>query len=161
MKVSWKKLFSISESDAEFFNNNQDKIELLGCKTNGYNCRNCLPEINALFRESDNCNREKDFHNAIEALENAFNKTHELQEASCLKCAQLFRSTITESLEGIHSDLAKMSTGMFRTRRYESSYLKAGVVLKKFRNEEKPRLIYPLIQKSKKDLEFQPIFSHG
>jgi hypothetical protein len=159
MKVNWTKLFSISESDDEYFNNTQDKIELLGCKTGGYDCRNCLSEINDLFRKSDDGYKEKDFFNSIEALEKAFYKTYELQEVSCLKCAQLFRSTITGSLENIHGELERMSTGFFRTRRYEASYLKACIVLKKFKNETNPFANYQ--NKPKRNFEFQPIFSHG
>jgi hypothetical protein len=161
MKVNWKKLFSISESDAEYFNNTQDKIELLGCKTGGYDCRNCLTEINDLFRKSDDNYQEKDFFNSIEALEMAFYKTYELQEVSCLKCAQLFRSTIIGSLENIHGELERMSTGFFRTRRNEASYIKACSVLKKFKKETNPFTKYSYQNKPNRDIEFQPIYSHG
>lgn len=63
----------------------------------------------------------KDYKESIAALKDAFDKTIELQENPCLKCAALFRATITESLENVHDELQSMSTGIFKLKRYESS----------------------------------------
>ncbi len=134
MKVKGKRIFSLAETDTEYFNDNQDKIELLDCQLNGKNCKNTLPKINNYFLESDRYYRDKDFQKSIEALKNAFYTTAELQETPCIKCAELFRSTITQSLENIHDELRKMSTGLFRTKRYQLSFKEAEKVLKEFKS---------------------------
>lgn len=113
-----------------------EKIELLSCPLDGINCKEHRMVINRDFYESQDYLLNKDYPRSILALKNAFHKTAELQKASCLNCAELFRNTITQSLENIHDDLHLMSTGMFGNNRFHSSLELAGSVLKEMKQAE-------------------------
>ena len=134
MKTNLKNIFSFSASDAEYLNEKQDKIELLSCPRNGRICHEHLAVVNKCYVESDHYRKEKDYERSIDTLKNAFFKTTELVESPCSKCATLFRSTITESLENIHSELESMSTGIFGKKRYQTGYQHAVKVLREFEN---------------------------
>ncbi len=128
-----KNSLSLWQSETEYFNDQQDKIELVGCPFGGKLCQEHRMLINNSYSESNRNRRDKNYHQSIEALERAFVKTMELTEFPCNKCAAFYRSTITESVEVIQSELHKMSTGLFRTRRFHSSYEKVEEVLKEFK----------------------------
>jgi hypothetical protein len=113
----------------------QNKFELLNCPRNGIKCREQLSVINKSYLESYIHQRDKNYPSSIEALKNAYYKTTELSESTCTKCARFFRSTIANTLEDIHKDLHKMSTGFFKTKRFHDSYVKAGQVLNEFKQE--------------------------
>lgn len=134
IKVNWKKLFSLSVSDAEYFGDSQDKIEVSGCKKDQLVCMNYLPEINRLLKESDVFFRERDYNRSLEALEQAYQVTHELRQSDCLKCADIFRATIVESLEEISAELEGMTKGFFRTQRYLPCRNKAEQLLNRYKN---------------------------
>ncbi|MBA4411467.1 MAG: hypothetical protein Q8S54_04090 [Bacteroidota bacterium] len=112
-----------------------DKIELLKCPKEGIGCEDHRLVINRDYCASQNYMHDKDYSRSILALKNAFHKTTELNETSCLNCARLFRSTITESLEYIHEDLLNMSTGILGTKRFQSSFELAVNVLMEMKRE--------------------------
>jgi hypothetical protein len=134
MKASIKRFFSFSETDSDYFHGKQDKIELLSCPRKDMICKKQLSVVNKCYVESEHYLREKDFERSIDTLKSAFYKTTELEDQPCSKCAAFFRSTITESLENIHSELEKMSAGIFSKKCYQSSYIMAGNILKEFEN---------------------------
>lgn len=109
---------------------NENKIELLSCIRNGDRCKNHLTLINEEYSTLQTYLQEKEYQKSIEALDKAFNKTFELREDSCSGCAKMFRSTIIQSLENIHLELKEMSKGIFKTNRYQSSYILADNVLR-------------------------------
>ena len=115
--------------------NGDNKFELISCLQNGGKCKSHLSAINKNYTESDIYHQNKEYRKSIEALNSAFNKTLELQDASCVNCAEMFRSTIIQSLENIHIELHNMSTGWFKNKRYKLSYILAGNVLKEFKKE--------------------------
>lgn len=121
---------SLLNTDAEFQSSEENKIELLGCPFGGNNCKNQLAVINNNYRESAKYQQEKSYQKAIELLKSAYYKTHELQQSNCVKCVALFRTTITNSLEDMHKELERMSTGIFRNKRYHGVYVEAGNALK-------------------------------
>lgn len=125
----------LSKPDAKYFNKNQNKFELAVCPYEGVDCKETIDFINEKFDISYWCRLNKDFNNSIEALKGAYVISTELKHSTCAKCAVVFRATITRSLENIHDELHKMSTGILRTNRYQKSYEMAGSLLKKFENE--------------------------
>lgn len=135
MKYKMRDIFSISILESKYFNDKQDKIELVGCPRVGKECAEHLSAMNKSFLASSKNMRNKEYTRSIEALKSAFYKTNELQESSCIKCAELFRLTSTQSLELIHEDLQKMCTGLFKSKRFQSSYELAGIVLQEFKKE--------------------------
>jgi hypothetical protein len=136
MKAKMSETFSFPVTDSEHFKDTQDTIELVSCPLKEMMCKFHLSAVNKSFLESELYRREKDYHRSIETLKSAFNITTELMEHPCTKCAQLFRSTIIESLENIHGELEKMSKGIFGNKRYQSSYIKVDNLLKEFENVE-------------------------
>lgn len=122
--------------DKLYFKDRQKKIELVSCLHGGNGCSEQLTIINERFVESDRYIRNKDYIRSINALKNAFEITSELPESSCANCAQFFRETITKSLENIHDDLAKLSNGFFRPKRYQSCYRLAGNTLEELKRKQ-------------------------
>jgi hypothetical protein len=137
MKATMNRLFSLSAAETEYLYNKQDKIELMSCPRNAMICQGHLAVVNKCYVESEQSFRDKNFQRSIETLKDAFYKTTELVDAPCNKCARLFRSTITESLENMSDELEKMTRGLFGNKRYHSCYLNAASVLNEF---EKVRL---------------------
>jgi hypothetical protein len=129
MKDKMRKLFSLSETDIEYFNDKMDKIELIDGSLDS-RCIEHLIKVNKGFHESEKFRRDKDFHNSI-------------KEPSCIKFAEFLRSTILNSLENIHWELEKMTSGIFRTKRYESSRLEAGEFLRECRKNEQTIVLLP------------------
>ena len=121
---------SLSKADSKFQDKEENKFELLGCPFGGNSCKSQLAVINKNYMESARYQQEKNYLKAIELLKSAYYKTHELQKSSCIKCAALFRTTITRSLEDMHKELERMSTGIFRNKRYHGVYVEAGNALK-------------------------------
>ena len=134
MKTNKSMLFSLTVSDSDYFNDAQNKIELVSCPGKDMKCKGQLSVINKCYSESEKFRREKNYQSSIEKLKYAFYITLDLKECQCLKCTKLFRSTITESLENIHGELESMTKGIFGNNHYRPSYLKAEIVLKEFEN---------------------------
>ena len=133
MKSTTKRLFSNSAENTEYYYNAQSKIELLSCPNNKSICQEHLAVVNKCYIESEQAIRDKDYPKAIESLKDAFYKTTELVDISCLNCAKLFRSTIIESVEDLHTELEKMTSGFFgRKKRHQTSYQKAIEILNEF-----------------------------
>lgn len=120
--------FLLTATESEYFDDNQDKFELVDCPINGKPCAKHLMVINASFKESCMHLRNKDYPRSIEALKGAYYVAANFQETSCGKCNELFRTTITQTLENIRIDLYKMTTGFFSTKRFYSSYKMACIV---------------------------------
>src|SRR5690554_6270016 len=125
--MNLKSLFSFSKTD---YNDGQSKLELLGCPFSGEKCKQQLTVINSNYLKSSEYQREKNYRQAIILLKNAYESADELHQPSCVKCADLFRSTIAQSLKNIHDELRKMTTGIFRNKRYHSVYIEAANILK-------------------------------
>ena len=144
MKTYAKEPFSLAASDLEYLNNSQDKIELVSC--NGGDeakCKEHLFVINKSFHNCDSYRKAKLFQLSIEELRNAYFKTFELSDKSCLNCSKLFRSTIVESLHNLKDELHEMTSGFFGNKHYELGYKLAEKVLNEIEKE-------PLLKKEDK-----------
>jgi len=113
-------LFSISEEEGNYFNDNSGFFELLSCPGGGKSCTQHLNFVNERMKLSRTHWIDKDFPQAIEELRIAFYKTSEIDSPTCFACAELFRATIIKSLETIHKDIRPMTIG-FHKRKYNSS----------------------------------------
>ncbi len=133
MKGKLRRLFTFSVIASEYCNDGLDKIEVEGCTLPGKNCKKNLLVINRSFHESQRFFLNKDYPRSIEELKLAFYHTNEIEESYCCQCTHVFRSTLTQSLEYIHEDLQKMTTGFLKTNRYIESYQMACNVLDDFR----------------------------
>ena len=130
-----KKLFLLGENEIKYSGNNQGKIELINCPHQKEGCEERLSVINQYFLVSHKYHYNKEYTRSIEALKLAFDLTFEIQESSCLNCAEQFRTTIISSLENIHSDLQKMSIGWFKATRFQSSLEQVTLVLEECKNK--------------------------
>lgn len=133
MKATLKGLFSFSETETDYFKDKQDKFELVSCPAKGKVCQEQLLVINKCYVESEQYYRDKDFHRSVDTLKEAFYKTFELNEPPCAKCALHFRSTITESLENVHGELTKLTSGFFANKKHQPSCEKAAETLVEFK----------------------------
>jgi hypothetical protein len=134
--MKYKRKFSLLRLDSEQLRDAENKIELLSCPHGGKSCDKHLSAINGNFVESRSFRKDKDYTRSIYALKGAFAETLELKDSKCTNCADLFRSTITQSLEKIHDELHVMSTGLFKTDKFRASYLLAENVLNDFKRED-------------------------
>lgn len=146
MRTNMSKLFTFSAMDSEYFNDKQNKIELVSCANEGSNCKELLAVINNNYLESNIYRREKEFQSSIEKLKITFYRTLELQDIQCIKCADFFRSTIIETLKKLKTELKKTSKGFFGTKRYQLGYTTVCEVLQEL---EEARSIWTIEQKNK------------
>jgi len=136
-----KKIFSVSEE--AHYSDLQPKIEIVNCPNDKSECVAQLPVINQHFHESHDSFLNKDYKSSIAILKRAYDTTYEIQESSCKNCTGLFRSTIISSLENIHLDLQKMTTGWFKSKRFRSSYELSALVLEELRQRNEGPAISP------------------
>ena len=115
---------------------NNVKIELMVCQAGGHNCREHLRVINEHYSEATFYHSEKDYINSIKSLKNAYVITDDLNKESCIRCAALFRSTITDSLQSINKELHNLTSGFFRKKRYITSYVESCNVLNELKKTE-------------------------
>lgn len=111
------------------------KFELIYCPRNGKNCKDHLNEINKKYIDSDYYYQNKEYQESIAALNNAFQKTYELNQETCANCARTFRNTIFQTLQNIHVELYDMTNGLFKNKRYNASYVLAENVLNEFKRK--------------------------
>jgi hypothetical protein len=118
-----ERFFSLTVLDTDYFNDMQNKIEIVGCDRNELVCAGPLADINKRFLESERCRRDKNYPRAIEKLKNAYYLTTEISDKPCMNCSKFFRNTIIESLHLIKNELKKLTTGFFANPYYKPSYL--------------------------------------
>lgn len=114
----------------------QPKIEMLRCPNNKNDCIPQLPVINQYFKESQLFLFDKDYKHSIDTLRQAYTTTLEITDSSCDKCADLFRLNIISSLENIHSELHKITSGWFKAKRYRSDLEQVTKVLKEYKTRK-------------------------
>jgi len=115
-------LFSISEEESKYFDDKGNFIEVVSCPIKEKFCTDHLDFINEKLRISRTYRSSKEFPQAIEEIRKAYYKTAEINSPVCLRCAELFRSTIIKSLEATQEDLRSMTTGFFKAKRYKSDF---------------------------------------
>lgn len=145
MKAYRNNLDSLSETDSKYNNEKQDKIHIESCPLKVLKCKEYLSVINKNYIQSEIFRVEKDYQRSIDALKSAFYKTTDLNELTCLRCAEFFRSTIIDSIKNIHIELENLTTGIFSNKHYKSNYILAEKVLMELENHE----IYKTFQLNK------------
>lgn len=115
----------------------QAPIELVSCPRGGKICEVSRIAINECVISSRKYLLNKEYNESITELKTAFHQINNLQEPVCQQCAQLFQTTIIQSVEQIHEDLHKMTTGIFSRKRYRPSLDYATETLKELRNDIK------------------------
>jgi len=129
-----RRLFTLSGIATEQIEVKQEKIELVSCPLREMMCNVHLSAINNGYTEAEQHRKTKDFSRAIDTLKSTFYKTTELMDHPCTKCVHHYRSNIIDSLEIIHDDLEKITSGIFGDKRHQPIYLKAINALKEFEN---------------------------
>jgi len=130
MKTSIKDYSSLSITDNEYFKNKKEKFELVSCPIHEIYCKKIRPALNKNYLDSEMYHINKEYQKSIELLKNAHSKTFDLKEHSCANCAQLFRSTIEQSLLKLHKEQRRASRGLFRFKGYQPASLNLDPVLK-------------------------------
>ena len=100
----------------------EDKFILISCNINNNHCHNVLKEINRLYAASELARINNEYLMSIDYLQEAYYKTKELNESSCLKCVNLFQSNINQTLKIMKDELHKMSHGFLGSKNYQLAY---------------------------------------
>ncbi len=135
MNDMWRGLTSLSVKESDYFNDNHEKFEIVGgCPVEESACLNYLSAINKSFASSHSFHLSKDYPRSIESLKYAYTMTSKMEDSFCKECIDLFRSSIIQSLENIHDDLRRMTTGFIMNKRFKPSYDMASMVLEELKN---------------------------
>ncbi|MGQ7871140.1 hypothetical protein [Sunxiuqinia sp. sy24] len=114
----------------------REPIQFVSCQFNGSRCVNQRETINQCLFNSHDSFTNKEYDDSIEALKIAYDQTGEISGAPCSRCAQLFRSRITDSMEQIHDELQRMTTGFFSWGSLSPSYELANTAINEFRKND-------------------------
>lgn len=119
--------------------NNREKrgkyepLEFVSCPYNGSKCTHERSVINKCLLNSYDFFADRQYDDSIDELKTAFNATIDIKGSPCSQCAQLFRARITQSMETVHGELYRMTTGFFRWDELKPSYEFADAVIQDFR----------------------------
>ena len=118
------KKIKISKGGAKSKNiySGEAKFCLVSCPVKESFCHQVLDEINELYAESELARINNEYLKSVELLQEAYYKTLNLSESSCIKCANLFQSNINQTLEIMKDELYEMSHGIFRTKSNNLAY---------------------------------------
>lgn len=119
-----RKIFSHGETKGIKRYHKEDKFTLVSCNINNSHCHYVLKDINRLYAESELARINNEYLRSVDFLQEAYNKTRELNESSCIKCVNLFQSNINQTLKIMKDELNKMSHGLLGSRNYQLAYRK-------------------------------------
>ncbi|WP_159518160.1 hypothetical protein [Sunxiuqinia indica] len=111
-----------------------EPIQFVSCQYNGRKCAKKRSAINQCLLNSQDFFADRQYDDSIDELKSAFNETIDIQGSPCTNCASLFRSRITQSMEQIHGELHRMTTGFFRLDDYKPSYELADSTINEFKS---------------------------
>lgn len=120
----------------EYFENENGPIKLESCPRNGKKCQDQRTNINACLLSSFAYFSDRQYRDSIDELKVAYHKTFEITESPCVKCANLFRQRIMQSLEQVENELQQMSSGLFWTKRHKPNYEYANSTIRELKNED-------------------------
>lgn len=114
----------ISQEDTDDFNEYQkeDKFNLIKCHLEKNYCHNILKGVNRLYAESELARINNEYLRSVDFLQEAYYKTKELKESSCVKCVNLFQSNINQTIEIMKDELNEISHGFFSKKNYQLAY---------------------------------------
>ena len=124
MGASRKSRFSFQDAESGDLNQKNDKFKLVSCPRNAVQCRDVLPQVNQLYSESELARINKEYQRSIELLQQAYYKTLELNQPTCVNCVKLFHANIKETLEILHKEIHKNSSRNSRKKRKLVAYTK-------------------------------------
>lgn len=116
---------------------NQEVIELLHCPRGGGKCVEQRKSMNEYLISARDFFASKDYSRGLLVLKSAYMTTFNLDNDPCVKCADLFRNHIIESCEEKVNELKRMSTGLFKRKKFIPELEAASVLLKEMKNESK------------------------
>lgn len=125
-------IFSRTKASGER-NGEREPIQFVSCQFNGSRCVHQRNKINQCLFKSHDSFIDKEYDDSIEELKAAYTETLEISGSPCANCAQLFRHRITQSMEQIHGELERMTTGFFRWDCHKPSYELASTTINEFR----------------------------
>lgn len=135
MEENKRWVFSKAKAEHNFSNNSGEAIHLESCPQNGDNCKAHRAVINECLKNSFDYLLESHYEKSIDELKTAYEKTLDMEQETCAKCAELFRLRITASLEQIQGELQKMTTGFFKSSRHKPSLEHATTVINELKGK--------------------------
>ena len=113
----------IIRREIEYYHDEEDYLQLEHCPDGGTKCLSQRAVINECMQLSRIHIENKNYNEVVLNLEKAFESTFDLNFKPCHSCAVFFRNLIFNSLKRSESELEKMTTGVFRKKKY-GYYLK-------------------------------------
>lgn len=104
------------------YNHDVNKFSIISCPVTESYCHKVLNEINELYAQSELSRINKEYLKSVYLLEEAYNKTTELNQKHCLVCADLFKFHINKTLELMRGELQQISNGAFGKNNYKLAY---------------------------------------
>jgi len=135
MEESKRWEFSKVKAGTKFSRNSVEAIHLESCPQGGDNCKTHRAVINECLKNSFDCFVNSHYEKSIDELKTAFEQTYDMENETCIKCAELFRLRITSSLEQIQSELQQMTTGFFKSKRHKPSLEYATTVINELKGK--------------------------
>lgn len=132
MKENKSWIFSKARSGNNIRNNKLEPIKLESCPRNGVRCEDQRAKINECLLNSYDFFADRKYDKSIDELKIAYDKTNDLQEMPCVHCAGLFRMRIVQSMEQIHGELQRMTTGFFKQKQYKPTLEYANTIIQEF-----------------------------
>jgi len=128
------------QSDSDYFHDSEDHIKLDFCAEGGNKCRNQMALMNEDLLLARRLIENKEFTRGIKLIEEAYNSTFELKEQQCLGCADLFRATITHSLNTMIQDLEQMTKGFLGSKKFLPEVERAKKVLQELKEKRQDKI---------------------
>ncbi|KAF0238098.1 MAG: hypothetical protein FD181_1306 [Prolixibacteraceae bacterium] len=124
----------ISQINTLHSNQIQAKIELADCPLKAMMCEVHLYSIHISLLETEKYRTEKKYEKSVESLKSAFDKTTELQNNPCTKCANHYRPNIIETMETIINELYSNSNSIFRKKNQNPTHTRAVGILREMKH---------------------------
>ena len=120
--IKRRKFFSKEKSKELKEYKREDKFSLISCHLGNDYCNDVLKDINRLYAESEISRINNEYLKSVEVLHEAYNKTKELNESSCIKCVHLFQSNINQTLDLMKKEIEQLTSGIFGKKNYDKAY---------------------------------------
>ena len=108
----------ILQSEKDYYHDEEDYLQLEHCPNGGTKCLRERAVINEYMQLSRVHIENKNYSEVVSSLKRAFESTYDLGFKPCVSCAVFFRNLIFNSLKKSEAELERMTSGIFRKKKY-------------------------------------------
>jgi hypothetical protein len=104
--------------EKDYYHDEEEYLQLESCPDGGTKCLSQRAVINECMQLSRIHIENKNYTEVISSLKKAFDSTFDLDFKPCVSCAVFFRNLIFNALKKSEKELEKMTSGIFRKKKY-------------------------------------------